>query len=146
LVQRVDVPAKLERVLAAANTEADTVLRLWERAVAAPVAPEPVWLHGDLHPRNLIVRDGALSAVIDWGDMTAGDPATDLACAWMLFSHWADIDAVLDAYGAGPDLVRRALGWAIVFAAVLLDSGRPEPYPSMGKSVLSAVVRYGGGG
>jgi len=147
LVQRsATVQERLARVLPAANTEPDTVLRLWERAVAAPVSTSAVWLHGDLHPRNLLAREGARSAVIDWGDLTGGDPATDLACAWMLFDHWADIDEFLDTYGAGPDLVRRAVGWAIVFATMFLDSGLPEPYPRLGKTTLSAVVRYGGGG
>ncbi len=147
LVERAaTVQERLARVLPASNTESDTVVRLWERAVAAPVSTAAVWLHGDLHPLNLLVRGGALSAVIDWGDLTGGDPATDLACAWMLFDHWADIDEFLDTYGAGPDLVRRAVGWAIVFATMFLDSGLPEPYSRLGKTTLSAVVRYGGGG
>jgi aminoglycoside phosphotransferase (APT) family kinase protein len=144
LAMRSDIPAKLDRVLNEVNTESDTVRRLWERAVAAPPA-SAVWIHGDLHPRNVIVRDGVLAAVIDWGDMAAGDPATDLACAWMLFDHWSGTDALFDAYGAGPDLVRRALGWAIVFATVLLGSGLPEPHPRLGKSLFAALVRYGGG-
>ena len=38
----------------------------------------PLWLHGDLHPANLLVRDGRIGGVIDFGDLTAGDPATDL--------------------------------------------------------------------
>jgi aminoglycoside phosphotransferase (APT) family kinase protein len=43
-----------------------------------------VWLHGDLHPANILVDRGSISAVIDFGDITAGDPAADLAVAWML--------------------------------------------------------------
>ena len=45
-----------------------------------------VWIHGDLHPGNLLVRDGRLSGVLDFGDVTAGDPATDLSVGWMLLS------------------------------------------------------------
>jgi aminoglycoside phosphotransferase (APT) family kinase protein len=44
-----------------------------------------VWIHGDLHPANLVVRDGALVGVIDWGDIAAGDPAADLQVAWTWF-------------------------------------------------------------
>ena len=44
----------------------------------------PVWLHGDLHPANILVSDGQVSGVIDFGDITAGDPADDLSVAWML--------------------------------------------------------------
>ncbi|MGF9663568.1 aminoglycoside phosphotransferase family protein [Arthrobacter crystallopoietes] len=56
--------------------------RLWrELSAAPPWTGEPVWLHGDLHPENLILREGRLAAVIDFGDLAAGDPATDLAAA-----------------------------------------------------------------
>ncbi len=43
-----------------------------------------MWIHGDLHPGNLLISGGRLSAVIDFGDLTAGDPATDLSVIWML--------------------------------------------------------------
>ena len=46
----------------------------------------PLWLHGDLHPANILVdATGHLRAVLDFGDLTAGDPATDLAVAWLAF-------------------------------------------------------------
>ncbi len=146
LVSRSDLAGRLEKVLPTVATEPDTVRRLWNRAVAAPPAPTPLWIHGDLHPRNLLVKDGRLAAVLDWGDLTAGDPATDLAAAWMVFDHWSDIDVFLDAYGASADLVRRALGWAVAFATVFLDTGLPDPYPALGRRLFTAVVRYGGGG
>ena len=44
-----------------------------------------VWVHGDLHPLNLLTYHGKLSAVIDWGSMGLGDPAMDLMAAWTLF-------------------------------------------------------------
>ena len=59
----------------------------------------PVWLHGDLHPLNLVVADGELAAVIDFGDVCAGDPATDLAVAWMVLPP-ADHRAFREAAGA----------------------------------------------
>ncbi|MDT0209983.1 phosphotransferase [Curtobacterium sp. BRD11] len=62
---------------------------LWRTAAGAPthVGP-PVWVHGDLHPFNLLVEptplgDRRLSAVVDFGDLTAGDPAVDLATRWL---------------------------------------------------------------
>jgi aminoglycoside phosphotransferase (APT) family kinase protein len=45
-----------------------------------------VWVHGDLLPGNLLVVDGRLSAVIDFGNLTAGDPACDLLPAWNTFT------------------------------------------------------------
>jgi aminoglycoside phosphotransferase (APT) family kinase protein len=62
------------------------VYRIWEAAVTAPLDVESAWIHGDLHSRNVLVDAGALSGVIDWGDMAAGDRATDLASIWMLFA------------------------------------------------------------
>ena len=61
------------------------MLRAWVAALTAPgYDGPPVWLHGDLHPANILVNDGQVSGVIDFGDITAGDPASDLSVAWML--------------------------------------------------------------
>ena len=58
----------------------------WEELVAVEQwTGDPVWLHGDLHTANVIVHDGEVTAVIDLGDLTAGDPAVDFAIGWMLF-------------------------------------------------------------
>lgn len=59
----------------------------WDAGLAAhPWTARPVWLHGDLHPANVVVGDdGRLQAIIDFGDLCAGDPASDLAAAWMCF-------------------------------------------------------------
>lgn len=57
----------------------------WERATSAPEWSGPdLWLHGDLHPANLLVSRGRLRAILDFGDLCAGDPAVDLISAWML--------------------------------------------------------------
>ena len=61
------------------------VLDRWAACVEAPPwAGPPLWLHGDLHAHNILSDRGRLVAVIDFGDITAGDPATDLAVAWSL--------------------------------------------------------------
>ncbi|HYN29969.1 MAG TPA: aminoglycoside phosphotransferase family protein, partial [Dermatophilaceae bacterium] len=58
----------------------------WRDGLAAPTWPgPPLWLHGDPHPHNVLVRDGRLAALVDFGDVTAGDPASDLATAWLTF-------------------------------------------------------------
>ena len=60
---------------------------VWADAIAAPAWDgPPVWLHGDLHPANVVVADGTLAGVIDFGEVCAGDPATDLAAAWILLT------------------------------------------------------------
>jgi aminoglycoside phosphotransferase (APT) family kinase protein len=59
---------------------------VWEAALKATWHGTPVWLHGDVSAANLLVREGRLSAVIDFGCSGVGDPACDLTIAWTLFS------------------------------------------------------------
>ncbi len=66
--------------------DGEAALRSWEESVEAPVWDgKEVWVHGDLLPGNLLVVDGRLSAVIDFGCLNVGDPACDLLPAWNLF-------------------------------------------------------------
>lgn len=67
--------------------DGDAVLRSWAESLSAPEWDRPdVWVHGDLLPGNLLVADGRLSAVIDFGGLNVGDPACDLQPAWNIFS------------------------------------------------------------
>ena len=104
--------------------------------------PHRVWLHGDLHPRNVLVQDGALAGIIDWGDVTAGDVATDLACAWMLFESARGREIFLGAYAPTEQIRARAAGWAVHFASGLLDSGEPR-HVRIGLSVIRRLARAG---
>jgi aminoglycoside phosphotransferase (APT) family kinase protein len=119
------------------------VWRVWEEALAAPIDVEPSWIHGDLHARNVLVDAGALAGVIDWGDMAAGDRATDLAAIWMLFPDSQARREVLAAYGAVSDATyRRAKGWAVAFGVVLLETGLVDTPRQvvMGERTLGAIV------
>lgn len=99
------------------------IRELWTDAIAAPADVADTCVHGDLHPRNLVVDEGRLAAVLDWGDMTAGDPATDLAAAWLLFPLAAHA-SIWTAYGQiSANTLRRATGWAVFFGATLLTAG-----------------------
>ncbi len=116
----------------------------WERALAArPFADHPVWVHGDLHPANIVVRDGKLMAIIDFGDLNAGDPAADLAVAWM----WFDA-ASRPAFRAAcevpdDDTWIRAWGNALAHAVACLN-GPPEDQRvlSIGRRTLSEVLAH----
>ncbi|MFE9689852.1 aminoglycoside phosphotransferase family protein [Micromonospora sp. NPDC005806] len=67
--------------------DGDAVLRAWQESLDAPAWAGPgVWVHGDLLPGNLLVVDGRLSAVIDFGGLNVGDPACDLQPAWNVFA------------------------------------------------------------
>jgi aminoglycoside phosphotransferase (APT) family kinase protein len=111
-------------------------------AVAAPVfAGPPVWLHGDVHPGNLVVADGALAAVIDFGDLTAGDPASDLAVAWMLFPPALRPRFVAATGHDDPALWRRARGWAVNLGlAILAHSAEHPGFATLGHTTLAAAV------
>ena len=71
----------------ASRIDADAVTAAWEEALGAPEWDRgPVWIHGDLDARNLLVVGGRLSAVIDWGGLGVGDPAYDVMVAWKVLS------------------------------------------------------------
>ena len=112
---------------------------MWEQALASPVDVAPTWIHGDLHVLNVLVDDGRLSAVIDWGDMAAGDPATDLASIWMLLPTRALRAEAIDAYGpASAATWSRARGWVVAFATMMLDAGLAGDarFAAMGEQVM----------
>lgn len=98
---------------------------VWERALAAPAWPgAPLWLHGDLHPANVVVRDGMLAGVIDFGEICGGDPATDLSAAWVLLPAGA-ASRFFDAYEQADEAtIARARGWAVLRALGLIFVGR----------------------
>ncbi|MFJ8492682.1 aminoglycoside phosphotransferase family protein [Streptomyces sp. NPDC094038] len=122
--------------------ERATALQVWETAAAAPAWDgPPVWLHADLHPANILVDRGRISAVIDFGDMTSGDPATDLSVAWMLFT--AEQRAALrQAYGRADDATwERARGWALALSLVFLTRSADNPLMhGIGERTFHAVL------
>ncbi len=107
----------------------DILHRALDDAVAAPKHEGPsVWLHGDLHAGNVIVDDDRrVVALIDWGDLCAGDPAVDLGGTWMLFGA-AEREALRRDLGVEPrdPLWRRAVGWGIFFSAVFWPHTRND--------------------
>ncbi|RKN08399.1 aminoglycoside phosphotransferase family protein [Streptomyces radicis] len=121
---------------------------VWDEAVSAPEAKgPPVWLHADLHPANVVVADGTLAGVIDFGELCAGDPAVDLAAAWLLLPSGAHT-RFFDAYGDVDDAaIRRARGWAVRAALGLLAIGRagerglPGGKPTWGPAGRAAIER-----
>ena len=135
-----------------AEVDVDATRSVWDGAVAAkPWGGPPVWLHGDAHPANILVVGGTVGAVIDFGDICAGDPATDVAAAWMLLPS-VSVLPFFNAYGAvDADLERRALGWAVLFGLMLLaigldrapGSGHPT-YEAIGRATLARALGRAG--
>lgn len=118
------------------------VERRWAAACAVPhYAGPPQWLHGDLHPGNVVVHGGALVAVVDFGDVTAGDPATDLAVAWMLFDAPTRARFRAAAGAADDATWRRAAGNALAHG--LASLARSEDTPSLatiGRRTIAAIL------
>ena len=106
------------------SVDAAAVGRIWAAACASSHAGPPAWLHGDVAAGNLLVADGRLTAVIDFGCCAMGDPACDLTAAWTLFDapERALFAHVLDR---DPGQWRRARGWAVWKALLELCAYRP---------------------
>ncbi len=90
--------------------DADAVTAVWEHALAASDWDgPPVCIHGDLDARNLLVRDGLITGVLDWSCLCVGDPACDVKVAWAvldaetrpIFRELLDIDDATWARGRG---------------------------------------------
>lgn len=101
-------------------TDVAAALSVWEDALlASPYAGEGAWLHGDIHATNVLVREGRLAAIIDWGSMGVGDPACDLLPAWLLFDAPAR-RLFLDEMNVDDATLRRGRGWAVSMALNIL--------------------------
>jgi aminoglycoside phosphotransferase (APT) family kinase protein len=110
-----------QRALAALRGEIDTAMaaEVWEAALASPISGPPVWFHGDAQPGNLLVRDGRLAAVIDFGTSGIGDPSCDTTIAWTFLS--GDSAAVFkERLPVDQATWVRGRGWAIWKAMIVL--------------------------
>jgi aminoglycoside phosphotransferase (APT) family kinase protein len=144
LSHRADViEARLRRLESVTHLITSDIRLAWRQALEAPIAEEATWLHGDLHPRNILVENSVISGIIDWGDITSGDAATDLACIWMLFAERACRQQALQAYGAISEAMRRrARGWAVLFGVVLLETGLTDhpQHMAIGQNTLARIA------
>jgi aminoglycoside phosphotransferase (APT) family kinase protein len=116
---------------------------LWQDALAAPDDAAPTWIHGDLHPRNVLTLGGQFSAVIDWGDLARGDRASDLAGVWMLLgarrARETAIERLTDVSAA---TWARARGWAVLYGVMLLDAGLADdaPMAPIARTILANLL------
>lgn len=143
-----DATALRERLDRIALPEADRVLERRAELAAAPGWDGPaVWLHGDPHPANLLVHDGRLRAVIDFGDVTSGDPASDLSTAWLTFDAEGRAvfrDRLDAACGLDHATWRRAQAWALHLAVVLLMHPVDHPHlAQVGRRALAEALTDG---
>jgi aminoglycoside phosphotransferase (APT) family kinase protein len=111
--------------LAVLKGRIDTVLarEVWEAALATSWDRPPVWFHGDIASGNLLVQDGRLSAVIDFGTSGIGDPACDLVIAYTFF-YGDSRETFRTAVAQDPATWARARGWALWKALITLAADR----------------------
>lgn len=117
------------------------VIKIWEEALSSEWCQKPVWVHGDISAGNLLVKDGCLSDVIDFGQLAVGDPACDFAIAWTLF------------YGESRKMFRRVLqldsetwnrgkAWAL-WKALVTAAGFTDPNNSESRQcwrIIDAIL------
>lgn len=147
LVTRADVFAERVDALIAAGSvdsrEAIALAQAWTAGTAAPPWRGPaVWIHGDLHPGNLVADGSRLVGIIDFGDVTAGDPGYDLAVAWLAFEP-AGRSRFIEATAGRYDRSTwaRARAWAAAVTVLLLAHSDDEPdYEALGRSALDELA------
>ena len=100
--------------------DTDLAREVWDAALATSWDRPPVWFHGDIASGNLLVRDGRLSAVIDFGTSGVGDPACDLVIAYTFFAGDSR-ETFRAAVGQDRDTWARARGWALWKALITTD-------------------------
>nr|WP_211160474.1 phosphotransferase [Microbacterium sp. MF43] len=147
LVSRATVFEERLRALVSAAVidpdDADVLAGAWSEGVAVrPWPGTPVWIHGDLHPGNLVASGSALTGIIDFGDVTAGDPAYDLAVAWLAFDRDGR-EGFIAATGTRYDDATwaRARAWSAAVAVLLLAHSDDEPdYARLGRGALAELT------
>jgi aminoglycoside phosphotransferase (APT) family kinase protein len=129
--------------LTALEGQIDTALAaaVWETALRANWDGTPVWFHGDAQPGNLLVQDGRLSAVIDFGTSGVGDPACDATIAWTFLSG-ASSRVFTERLPFDEATWARGRGWAIWKAMIVLvyDLRHDPEEAEVGRRVIDAIL------
>jgi aminoglycoside phosphotransferase (APT) family kinase protein len=117
--------AETRRSIKALADEIDPNLTtaIWDEALAATWQEPPVWVHGDVAVANLLVQNGRLSAVIDFGCSAVGDPACDTVIAWTFLSDESR-DVFRNELPVEPGAWKRGRGWALWKALITIEGSR----------------------
>lgn len=121
------------------DIDAHTATTVWNTALATTWDKPPVWVHGDVAAGNLLVKDGRLCAVIDFGSAAIGDPSCDLVPAWTLLDaqNRATFKAALNL---DPATWARARGWALWKALITITSDATPKTAAAAKQVIQDVL------
>ncbi len=125
-VYEADTRYALTQLVGIVNTQG--ALAVWEKALSSRWGQKPVWVHGDLASGNILIQDGKVAGIIDFGGMGVGDPACDLVIAWTLLK--GESRAIFKEHLAlDQDTWGRARGWALWKALFELELMRDRASP-----------------
>jgi aminoglycoside phosphotransferase (APT) family kinase protein len=128
--------------------DVDAAATVWDAALATSWSRAPVWFHGDMASGNLLVRDGRLTAVIDFGTCGVGDPASDLVIAWTFF-HGRSRDIFRNRVQQDADTWARARGWVLWKALISLGGDADDAAWELNVPIIEEVIgdyyRFGWG-
>lgn len=114
---------------------------IWEAGLAATFTGRPVWFHGDIAHGNLLVRDGRLAGVIDFGTSGVGDPACDAQIAWTLFRGESRA-TYRAALGIDDAMWARARAWTLWKSLITLDADNPATAAGARASLDQVLAEY----
>ncbi len=119
--------AEVRCALAALKGKIDVAAatEVWDMAIATTWNRAPVWVHGDISAGNLLVKNGSLSAVIDFGQLAIGDPACDLTIAWTFFKE-KDREVFQEMLSLDAGTWARGLAWTL-WKALVVAAGFTNP-------------------
>ncbi|MEE6449199.1 aminoglycoside phosphotransferase family protein [Gottfriedia acidiceleris] len=101
----------------------DLLTDIWQLALSSKWEREPVWVHGDIAPGNLLVKNGKLCAVIDFGILGVGDPSCDAAMAWTFFDTNSR-NVFKNVLNFDENTWHRARGWALWKALITFNANK----------------------
>jgi aminoglycoside phosphotransferase (APT) family kinase protein len=117
----------------------EAIAAVWDAALESKWTKSPVWIHGDVSLGNMLVKNGELSAVIDFGGICVGDPACDLAIAWTAFEGESR-DAFRSAIDLDDATWARGAGWTL-WKALITYSGLSETNAIEAQSSRQTIER-----
>lgn len=123
----------------AGEIDAALATEVWDTALASSWQHRPVWVHGDVASGNLLVREGRLAAVIDFGSSGVGDPACDLCIAWT-FLEGESRAAFRRALPLDAETWQRGRGWTLWKALIVFAEHRhATPLARWARQVIDEV-------
>lgn len=105
--------------------DTNSLENIWKKCLKSKYTNKPVWIHGDIAVGNLLIKDGRLSAVIDFGILGTGDPACDYVMAWTFFSNKSR-EIFKSHLNCDEETFERAKGWALWKALISYDIENPN--------------------